>query len=80
MAHKKFNKSNAKPPKTKEDPGGERVSVTITVNEKISFTRSAVLEKNKNNGASDYKTDDSDTIKHNRDQGSKSLAEKLIKK
>ena len=76
---KKLKKSDARPPKTKDDAGGERVSVTITVNEKISFTRSAVLENDGRKRQSTYKTSDGDNIQHNRKRGNKSLAKKMIK-
>ena len=76
---KKIKRSNAKPPKTIDDAGGERVCVTITVNEKINFTRSATLKSDGGKKKSTYKTSDGENIEHNRKRGSKSLAKDMIK-
>ena len=80
MDHCRFKKSNAKPPKTKDCSGGERVSVSISVNEKIEFSRSAILDQDCCEDESEYKTSDGKSVKHRRSDGSKSLAEKLLNK
>jgi hypothetical protein len=70
------------PPKGVEldEAGGETVQVTVTANSKLKFSRSATLTGQKGTDMRRYTTDDGDEVQHQRSQGYKKLAEKLLKK
>lgn len=66
--------------KSYEQPGGEVVTVKVTVNNVLVYQRSAALADFNPSGQSRYTTDDGDELNHSRNQGYKDLAEKLLKK
>jgi len=71
--------SSGKPPKTRDDPGGDIVTVIVMQNGIIDYKREGVLTELIGNGSvGRYKTDDGDSITHNRSQGAKELARKLL--
>lgn len=60
-----------------DDPGGETITVTVTVNGIVKYMRSATI--NREVGPNHiYKTDDGKNLIHNRGLGPNELAKRLL--
>jgi hypothetical protein len=65
--------------KNRDEPGGETITVTVTVNGIIDYIRSAsITTEIGNSGNYRYTTDHGETVNHNRNQGYNELAKKLL--
>lgn len=64
---------------SKDDPGGEVVTVEVRVNRHLVYSRSVVLNQSLGGNSVRYKSDDGDFFVFNRDWGVLSLAENLLK-
>ena len=62
----------------RDEEGGESIGVEITVNGKRKFHRIATITGEKNGPQRTYTADSGESITHNRNQGIKKLAKKLI--
>ncbi len=79
MAHKLENRPVTRPVgRRPHESGGEVVTVTVTLNNSVVFSRSAVITGSQNNNPRRYRLDDGGIINHNRNQGSKELARKML--
>lgn len=62
-----------------DESGGESITITVTVNNKLHYYRTATITGNPSQSqVRRYKTDDGKEINHNRETGYIELAKKML--